>query len=74
MIPFELEGGSDGRGHWTVTVPNVLFGTAPDGTFPANAPCTDPASPSDPPSDNAANRRTGTLISILLWVTARREA
>jgi hypothetical protein len=54
MIPFSTEGGSDGNGNWTVHVPNVLFGTAPDGAFPANATCTNPVSPSDPPYDGAA--------------------
>lgn len=54
MIPFELQGGGDGRGDWTVQVPNVLLGTAPDGTFPANATCTNPISPTDPPYDGAA--------------------
>ncbi len=54
MIPFSDSNGSDGNGHWTVHVPNVLFGSAPDGAFPANATCTNPIQPTDPAYDGAA--------------------
>jgi hypothetical protein len=53
-IPFSDANGSDGNGHWTVRVPNVLFGSSPDGAFPANGTCTNPVQPTDPPSDVAA--------------------
>jgi hypothetical protein len=54
MIPFFRPNGSDGNGHWIVRVPNVLFGSSPDGAFPANGTCTNPIQPTDPPYDGAA--------------------
>ena len=53
-IPLSDGNSSDGNGHWTVHVPSVLFGSAPDGSFPANGTCTNPIQPTDPPYDGAA--------------------
>ena len=53
-IPLSDANSSDGNAHWTVHVPNVLFGSAPDGSFPANGTCTNPIQPTDPPYDGAA--------------------